>query len=142
MKKTTRNGYTVDYTRDDHNQTIALSVGGTGDGSQRSWLQSDHLCDTVISVLEGRGHFDLEVRYSCLDTPIDQLNLTPRVIKLLHNAGFRYAGEVARKTANEMLGVRNFGRTSLKELKRALDELDLWLGMLRRDLFGWQCPTE
>jgi DNA-directed RNA polymerase subunit alpha len=37
--------------------------------------------------------------------------------------------ELVRRTRDDLLGVKNFGKTSLREIEKKLDELGLKLGM-------------
>ena len=38
-------------------------------------------------------------------------------------------GELVRRTKDDLLEVKNFGKTSLREIEKKLKELDLALGM-------------
>ncbi len=61
--------------------------------------------------------------------PVDELELSVRAANCLQNADIRYIGELVRKTEQEMLKTRNFGRKSLNELKELLREMNLGFGM-------------
>ncbi len=61
--------------------------------------------------------------------PVDELELSVRSANCLQNADIRYIGELVQRSEAEMLKTKNFGRKSLNELKKILDELGLEFGM-------------
>ena len=65
-----------------------------------------------------------------MNKPIDDLRLSVRSRKCLQKLNLRSIGELARKTEAELLGVKNFGVTSLNEIKKALGDLGLSLRSL------------
>jgi DNA-directed RNA polymerase subunit alpha len=64
-----------------------------------------------------------------LNMPINELDLTVRASNCLDSAHIRSVAELVQKTEPELLTVRSFGKTSLREVKRKLEELGLTLGM-------------
>jgi DNA-directed RNA polymerase subunit alpha len=64
-----------------------------------------------------------------LAMPISDLELSVRASNCLESANIRTVGELVSKDENELLTVRSFGKTSLREVKRKLEELGLTLGM-------------
>jgi DNA-directed RNA polymerase subunit alpha len=64
-----------------------------------------------------------------LEMPIAELDLSVRAGNCLESADIRSVGELVQKDEPELLAVRSFGKTSLREVKRKLDELGLTLGM-------------
>ena len=59
-----------------------------------------------------------------LETPVGDLNLSVRARKCLTRLGIRHCvAELVAKTADELLSVRNFGVTSLNEVRAKLTEL-------------------
>jgi DNA-directed RNA polymerase subunit alpha len=64
-----------------------------------------------------------------LDMPISELDLSVRAGNCLESADIRTVGELVEKDEPELLAVRSFGKTSLREVKRKLDEMGLSLGM-------------
>ncbi|MHC4208502.1 MAG: DNA-directed RNA polymerase subunit alpha [Planctomycetota bacterium] len=64
-----------------------------------------------------------------LAMPIAELDLSVRAGNCLESADIRTVGELVEKDEPELLAVRSFGKTSLREVKRKLDELGLNLGM-------------
>jgi len=64
-----------------------------------------------------------------LNMPITELDLSVRASNCLESAQVRTVADLVRKTENDLLEVRAFGKTSLREVKYKLDELGLSLGM-------------
>jgi DNA-directed RNA polymerase subunit alpha len=64
-----------------------------------------------------------------LDMPIGELDLSVRAANCLESANIRTVRDLVLKDEAELLAVRSFGKTSLREVKRKLEELGLGLGM-------------
>lgn len=64
-----------------------------------------------------------------LSMPISQLDLSVRASNCLESAKVQTVGDLVRMTEADLLKVRSFGRTSLREVKRKLADLGLSLGM-------------
>ncbi len=64
-----------------------------------------------------------------LKMPVDELELSVRASNCLKAANIRTIGDLVRLTESEMLKFRNFGRKSLQELQRVLEERGLYFGM-------------
>jgi len=64
-----------------------------------------------------------------LALPIAELNLSVRALHCLESQEIRTVRDLVRYTPAQLLEVRNFGRTSLAEVKNKLTELGLALGM-------------
>ena len=62
--------------------------------------------------------------------PVDDLQLSVRARKCLQKLNLRSIGELTHKTEAELLGCKNFGVTSLNEIKKALQSLGLSLRSL------------
>ncbi len=62
--------------------------------------------------------------------PVDDLQLSVRARKCLQKLNLRTLGELTARTDAELLGVKNFGVTSLNEVKKALADLGLSLRSL------------
>ena len=60
---------------------------------------------------------------------VDELDLTVRARNCLESAVIKTVGELVSRNEQDLLSVRSFGRTSLREVKRRLEELGLSLGM-------------
>ena len=65
-----------------------------------------------------------------LNKPIDDLQLSVRARKCLQKLNLRTIGELTSRTDAELLGVKNFGVTSLNEIKKSLGDLGLSLRTL------------
>jgi DNA-directed RNA polymerase subunit alpha len=65
-----------------------------------------------------------------LNKPVDDLQFTVRARKCLQKLGVRTIGDLTGKTEAELLGCKNFGVTSLNEIKKALSGLGLSLRVL------------
>ena len=65
-----------------------------------------------------------------MNKPADDLQLSVRARKCLLKLNIRTIGELTRRTDAELLGVKNFGVTSLNEIKKALTNLGLSLRKL------------
>lgn len=64
-----------------------------------------------------------------LNMSISDLDLTVRAGNCLISVEIRTVADLVMKRESELLQVRSFGKTSLREVKRKLDELGLSLGM-------------
>ena len=60
-----------------------------------------------------------------LEKKIEELDLSVRSYNCLKRAGINTVGELAQKTSEEMMRVRNLGRKSLKEVIQKLHEIGL-----------------
>lgn len=64
-----------------------------------------------------------------LNMPVTDLELSVRASNCLESAKINTVGELVTKTEADLLKVRSFGKTSLREVKRKLGDLGLDLGM-------------
>jgi DNA-directed RNA polymerase subunit alpha len=64
-----------------------------------------------------------------LKMPVDELELSVRSYNCLMAANIKTIGDLVKRDEQEMLKFRNFGRKSLQELTKILDEKGLQLGM-------------
>ena len=62
-----------------------------------------------------------------LEMTIEELDLSVRSYNCLKRAGINTVQELANKTEEDMMKVRNLGRKSLEEVKHKLEELGLGL---------------
>lgn len=62
-----------------------------------------------------------------LEMTIEELDLSVRSYNCLKRAGINTVQELANKTEEDMMKVRNLGRKSLEEVKAKLEELGLGL---------------
>ena len=80
-------------------------------------------------------HEDLELLRK-LQLPISELELSVRASNCLESGRIRMLGDLVQRTEDELLGLRSFGRTSLREVKKKLEDLGLHYGMQVPE--GWQ----
>lgn len=64
-----------------------------------------------------------------LQKSVDELELSVRAVKCLNSAGIETIGELVQKTEKDLLRIRSFGRTPLREIKRKLADIGLSIGM-------------
>jgi len=62
-----------------------------------------------------------------IEKPVADLNLSVRARKCMARLGITQLGELVRRTPDELLSSKNFGVTSLNEIRKKLDELELRL---------------
>lgn len=64
-----------------------------------------------------------------LEMPISELDLSVRASNCLESAKINAVADLVSRTESDLLKVRSFGKTSLREVKRKLTDLNLDLGM-------------
>ena len=84
--------------------------------------------DVVSNEVVQATEEDMEV-YRKLQQPLADLDLSVRSSNCLESAQIRTVAELVQKSEDELLGLRAFGRTSLREIEKKLEELGLTLGM-------------
>ncbi|MBN1818678.1 MAG: DNA-directed RNA polymerase subunit alpha [Sedimentisphaerales bacterium] len=77
---------------------------------------------------EREVHKDEELQ-ARLATPIESLDLTVRSRNCLENHHVETVGQLVRMTEADLLKIRSFGKTSLREIQRKLADMGLSLGM-------------
>jgi DNA-directed RNA polymerase subunit alpha len=70
-----------------------------------------------------------EERIRKLRMPLTELDLGVRAANCLESAQLDTVADLVTKTEGELLKVRSFGKTSLREVKRKLSDMELALGM-------------
>jgi DNA-directed RNA polymerase subunit alpha len=78
----------------------------------------------IIDQLKGSGN------EAVLAKPVTDLNLSVRARKALQLLSIHTLGDLVSHTEAELMGVKNFGATSLQEVKQRLGELNLSLRLL------------
>lgn len=93
-------------------------------------LGSDTANDEAIAALRdsGKALIDPDLQQK-LDMTIQELDLSVRANNCLESAKIGTVRELVKKTDGDLLKVRSFGKTSLREVKRKLADLGLSLGM-------------
>ncbi len=93
------------------------------------FVQYNSIGDKRISEVAARtAQLDEEFMRQ-LEMPIAQLGLTVRSNNCLEAAGVLRVCDLVVQQEHELLKLRSFGRTSLREIRRKLEELSLDLGM-------------
>ena len=64
-----------------------------------------------------------------LDTPMAELELSVRANNCLESVKMETVGQLVKMTEAELLKIRSFGKTSLREVKRKLVDMNISLGM-------------
>jgi len=82
------------------------------------------------------GLSDPGVLRTMLDSSVSDLNLSVRAENCLEAQNIKTIRQLVVKTENELLGLRNFGKTSLDDIKAKLDAMGLSLGMRPDQLEG------
>jgi DNA-directed RNA polymerase subunit alpha len=64
-----------------------------------------------------------------LELPIAHMDLSVRASNCLEAEGIQTIGELVRLSEEEVMHLKNFGRTSLKEIRKKLEDMNLTFGM-------------
>lgn len=88
----------------------------------------EQMVSSEVKPAEPEGMLDKALQ-DRLSMTIAQLDLSVRASNCLESAKVATVGELVRMTEPDLLKVRSFGRTSLREVKRKLADLGLGLGM-------------
>jgi DNA-directed RNA polymerase subunit alpha len=93
-------------------------------------LGSDTASDEAMTSLReaSRATIDPDLQQK-LDMTVQELDLSVRANNCLESAKIATVRELVKKTDADLLKVRSFGKTSLREVKRKLADLGLSLGM-------------
>ena len=81
-------------------------------------------------------------RQDLLDKPVADLEMGVRATNCLQAAAIRTVGELVLLSDSDLLKVRSFGKTSLREVKRKLGDLGLAMGMTADELSSVPIGTE
>jgi len=81
-------------------------------------------------------------RNKILRTPINDFELSVRSRNCLANMNIRTLGDLVKKTEAELLSYKNFGETSLTEIKEILRNKSLRLGMNQDELLSKELGTQ
>jgi DNA-directed RNA polymerase subunit alpha len=93
----------------------------------RLFMKSVESCKQMI--VEEAGEEPLDAATRLLSTPLSEYELTVRARNCLKKMNIRTLGELMRLTEAELLAYKNFGETSLNEIKSLLSKKGLRLGM-------------
>ncbi len=84
-------------------------------------------------VIEEDNERDVLKRKALLDTPVTDFELSVRARTCLKKMNIRTLGDLLRITEAELMSYRNFGESSLDEIKRMLSQKGLKLGQGQED---------
>jgi DNA-directed RNA polymerase subunit alpha len=93
-------------------------------------MGSDLVTDEALGVLREstRGNLDPEIE-SKLNMTVQELDLSVRANNCLESARIQTVRDLVLRSDADLLKVRSFGKTSLREVKRRLQDLGLHLNM-------------
>ena len=94
-----------------------------------AFVQFDSLGKAVVSIEAAAAAAVDENLIRKLEMSIAELDLTVRSSNCLELATINTVAQLVSLNDRELLSLRSFGRTSLREIKRKLDDLGLTLGM-------------
>lgn len=89
----------------------------------------------TLEAVEPKGEMTDELQAK-LDKLVTDLDLSVRASNCLEAANIKTIGELVALTEDEVLAIRNFGRTTLKEVKKKLVQLGLDFGMRKKEKVG------
>ncbi len=95
---------------------------------QYSELGDQTVAEEVTEEVVEQEEIDEEL-VAKLNTPLSELELSVRANNCLESVKMETVGELVKMTEAELLKIRSFGRTSLREVKRKLADMGLSLGM-------------
>lgn len=84
--------------------------------------------DGVSADGQGGHHVDAELERK-LNMSLAELELTVRATNCLESENINTVRELVTRSEEQLLNVRNFGETTLKEVQKKLEEIGLQLGM-------------
>lgn len=92
--------------------------------------KDEALVSDEISVPVARAEKSVEKGGSAiLDRPIEELELSVRAKNCLDSEQVRTIGQLVSRSENDLLNIKNLGKTSLTEIKKKIEDLGLTLGM-------------
>lgn len=109
-------------------------------------FRAEHFLDSVDStytmVYDERRQMDRDKRNAVLDQQIGDFELSVRSRNCLKQMNIRTIGDLLMVTEAELLSYKNFGETSLSEIKALLTQKNLTLGQgLKEEGAGGQPPA-
>lgn len=131
----TRIGQSADYDKLTLEVWTDGSIGPKEAISLAAKIMMEHL-NIFVNLTDEAQHAEIMVekeedqKEKVLEMTIEELDLSVRSYNCLKRAGINTVQELANKTEEDMMKVRNLGRKSLEEVKAKLDELGL---SLRKD---------
>jgi len=91
-------------------------------------LGQDTVAETQIAVEQAKEPAVNEELAQKLNMPVQELELSVRASNCLESAKIETVGQLVKMTEADLLKIRSFGKTSLREVKRKLEDINLSLG--------------
>ena len=82
----------------------------------------------VASKVEDKSMNEKDRIRKILKTPIEELFLSMRAFNILKSNGLNTISDIVRYQEHQLLSFKNFGRTSLNEIKRIIEGYGLHFG--------------
>jgi DNA-directed RNA polymerase subunit alpha len=95
---------------------------------QYSEIGEETVADEIIEEAAEQEEVDEELAAK-LNTPISELELSVRASNCLESVKIETVGQLVKMSDADLLKIRSFGKTSLREVKRKLADMGLSLGM-------------
>jgi DNA-directed RNA polymerase subunit alpha len=95
---------------------------------QYSEIGEETVADEIIEEAAEQEEVDEELAAK-LNTPITELELSVRASNCLESVKMETVGQLVKMNEADLLKIRSFGKTSLREVKRKLADMGLSLGM-------------
>lgn len=95
---------------------------------QYSEIGEETVADEIIEEAAEQEEVDEEMAAK-LNTPISELELSVRASNCLESVKMETVGQLVKMNEADLLKIRSFGKTSLREVKRKLADMGLSLGM-------------
>ncbi|MDE2216484.1 MAG: DNA-directed RNA polymerase subunit alpha [Planctomycetota bacterium] len=79
--------------------------------------------------IESAPKISEEELHNKFSMPVTELDLSVRASNCLETANIATVGDIVTKTEEQLLEIKNFGKTTLREVKKKLSQLNLTIGM-------------
>ncbi|MEW6249375.1 MAG: DNA-directed RNA polymerase subunit alpha C-terminal domain-containing protein [Planctomycetota bacterium] len=106
----------------------------------RLYLKDVESCQRMVIEEGGEEHVDVRARL--LEMPISEFELSVRARNCLKKMNIRTLGDLVRLSEPELLAYKNFGETSLNEIKAVLAKKGLRLGQGAEEAVPEELPPE
>jgi DNA-directed RNA polymerase subunit alpha len=100
-----------------------------------------HFDEEPMEEVEEEVDEEVERLREVLNRSVEELELSVRSSNCLRRANIKTLGDLVRRTEQEMLKYRNFGKQSLKEISEILAGMSLYLGMDVEAILGGKEPA-
>ncbi|GAB4163230.1 MAG: DNA-directed RNA polymerase subunit alpha C-terminal domain-containing protein [Planctomycetota bacterium] len=124
----------IDDDRNEEAEALLNRILKFNPDNERVWMfLRDASSNTTVQVEEGRTKEDEKLR-QILRLPISEFELSVRSRNCLARMNVHSLGDLISKSEAELLAYKNFGETSLKEIRDILNRKGLRLGMNREEV--------